>query len=307
VLASRPAKPTSGHDPPRTEEGCPVTTNSSPESPASWDEVAAGWGRQREIVWRASRELSERLVDLLDPQPGDTVLDVAAGLGDTGFLAARRIEPGGRLLSTDVAPQMLVAAQARAAELGVTNAEFHVMDAQALELEDESVDGVLCRWGYMLVDDPARALAETHRVLQPGGRVAFAVWATPEENVWASAIGRTLLQHGLVERPEPDAPGPFRLADRERLESLVAGAGLELMALENIELTWRYDSFDMYWEVSSDLSRTLAVVLEAVDEKDAARVRADVRSALAEYESEDGWAIPAVSRAVLARRPSSFR
>jgi SAM-dependent methyltransferase len=279
--------------------------DTAPESPASWDEVAGGWARRRALVWEASHPLSERLLELLDPRPGDTVLELAAGTGDTGFLAAGRIEPGGRLLSTDVAPQMLAAARTRAAELGVTNAEFAVMDAQALELPDASVDCVVCRWGYMLVEDPARALAETHRVLRPGGRVAFAVWASAEENSWASAIGRVLLAHELVERPEPDAPGPFRLADRGRLAELVSGAGLELLALEDVELTWRYDSFDEYWEVSSDLSRTLAVALTALDEDDAATVRGDVRAAQAHYESEGGLAIPALSRAVLARRPEA--
>jgi SAM-dependent methyltransferase len=276
--------------------------DAAPESPASWDEVAGGWARHRELVWRASRELSERLVQLLDPRPGDTVLDVAAGPGDTGFLANERIGPAGRLLSTDVAPQMLAAAQARAAELGVTNAEFRVMDAQSLELEDESIDGIVCRWGYMLVEEPARALAETRRVLRPGGRVAFAVWASPDENPWASSIGRTLVERGLMERPEPDAPGPFRLADRERLASLVAGAGLELLALEDIPLTWRYDSFDEYWEVSSDLSRTLAVTLQGLGAEAIEELRDAVRSALAQYESDEGLVIPALSRAVLAVR-----
>jgi SAM-dependent methyltransferase len=274
----------------------------APESPASWDEVAGGWARRRELVWQASRGLSERLLELLDPQPGDTVLELAAGPGDTGFIAAERIGPGGHLVSTDIAPQMLVAAEARAAELGVTNADFRVMDAQALPLPDASVDGIVCRWGYMLVDDPARALAETRRVLRPGGRVAFAVWASPEENHWAAAIGRVLLSHGLVERPEPDAPGPFRLAERERLEALVRDAALELLTLEDFELTWRYESFDEYWDVSSDLSRTLAVALGSVDEAGAAAVRHEVRSALERYEGEGGLAIPGVSRAVLARR-----
>jgi SAM-dependent methyltransferase len=278
-------------------------TAPAPESPASWDEVAGGWARQRDLVWQASHEVSGRLLELLDPQSGDTVLELAAGPGDTGFLAAQRIGPSGRLLSTDVAPQMLVAAEARASELGLTNVDFRVMDAQSVDLPEASVDGVVCRWGYMLVDDPALALAETRRVLRPGGRVAFAVWATAEDNPWAASIGRVLLAHGLVERPDPDAPGPFRLAARERLEGLVRDAELELLALEDIPLTWRYDGFDEYWKVSIDLSRTLTAALGALDDVGAAAVRNDVRTVVAQYESESGLAIPGLSRAVLARRP----
>ena len=279
-----------------------MTERVSPESPASWDEVAGGWARRRAFVWELSRRLSERLIELLDPRPGEPVLELAAGPGDTGFLAAERVVPGGRLVSTDVAPQMLVAARERAGELGVTTAEFRVMDAQALDLPDASVDAVVCRWGYMLVEDPARALAETRRVLRPGGRTAFAVWASADETPWASAIGRVLLGHGLVERPEPDAPGPFRLADPARLRELVAEAGLELLVLEDVELTWRYESFDDYWQISSDLSRTLVAAVEAVDEGRVAAMRDDLRAATAQYESGRGLEFPALSRAVLARR-----
>ena len=284
-----------------------MTERVSPESPASWDEVAGGWARRRAFVWEISRGLSERLLELLDLRPGETVLELAAGPGDTGFLAAARVVPGGRLISTDVAPQMLVAARERANELGVANAEFRVMDAQALDLPDASVDAVVCRWGYMLVEDPGRALAETRRVVRPGGRVAFAVWASADENPWASTIGRVLLAHGLVERPEPDAPGPFRLADPARLRELVADAGLELLLLEDVELTWRYESFDDYWQISSDLSRTLAAALEAVDEGRAAPMRDELRAATAQYESGRGLEFPALSRAVLARRSEGVR
>ncbi len=146
------------------------------------------------------------------------------------------------------------------------NVEFRAADAQKLDLADESVDGVLCRWGYMLVDEPARAFAETRRVLKPGGRVAFAVWASAEENQWASSIGRVLLERGVIERPGPDEPGPFRLADPDRVRELVEGAGLELDVLEDVPVLWRYDSFEDFWDVSRDLSRMLAAALGSLDE-----------------------------------------
>ena len=100
-----------------------------PRSSRPGARVAAGWERRRALFWDATRPLSERMVELLDPQPGETILELAAGPGDTGFLAAERLGPGGRLLSTDVAPEMVDAARRRAAELGVTNADFRVLDA----------------------------------------------------------------------------------------------------------------------------------------------------------------------------------
>ena len=172
---------------------------------------------------------------------------------------------------------MVESARRRAAELGIGNAEFRVLDAQRLDLRDASVDGVLCRWGYMLMPDPAVALAETRRVLRPGGRVAFAVWGSADENPWASVGARVLLARGLMEPPEPDAPGPFRLHDPERLRALVAGAGLELGGLEDVGVTWLYESADEHWEATRDLSHMLNSVLERLDETEVEEVRAEIR------------------------------
>jgi SAM-dependent methyltransferase len=251
-----------------------------------------------------TRTVSERMVELLDPKPGDTVLEIAAGTGDTGFLAAERIAPSGRLISSDLVPGMVAAAERRAAELGLANIEFQALDAQAVDLPDESADGVLCRWGYMLVPDPSVAFAETRRVLRPGGNLSLAVWGTADENPWAAAIGRALVASGQMERPDPDAPGPFRLADQGRVRDLVEAAGLELVVQEDVPLAWRYTSFEEYWDVTRDLSRTLAAALEPMSATDAADVRKYVRDALEPYRADGELRIPGLSRLTLARRPT---
>jgi ubiquinone/menaquinone biosynthesis C-methylase UbiE len=135
--------------------------------------MAPGFQEQREALWSASRPVSEWMIRKLNPQLGDTVLELAAGLGDTGFMAARLVGETGRVIITDFAPEMVAAARKRAEEVGVQNAEFQTLDAERMDLGTDSVDGVLCRWGYMLMIDPATAFAETRRVLRPGGRLAF--------------------------------------------------------------------------------------------------------------------------------------
>src|ERR671921_1988798 len=181
-------------------------------SKATWDAVATGWYTQREEIWESSRPVSEWMIRRLDPQPGDTLLELAAGLGDTGLRAARLVGGSGRVIVTDFAPEMIGAARRRAEEMGVENAEFRTLDAERMDLQTDSVDGVLCRWGYMLMIDPAAAFAETRRVLRPGGRLAFSVWAAPERNPGLSLVGRVLVSQGQIPPPEPGAPGPFAMA-----------------------------------------------------------------------------------------------
>ena len=146
-----------------------------------WESQARSWYEQRDSLLADSRPIHEWLVQHLEPTEGERILEIAAGPGDTGFLAAPRLGKG-RLLSTDLAPSMVDAARERGAELGIQNVDYRVLDAQDMDLDDESFDGVICRWGFMLMPDPAAALAECKRVLVPGGRLVFAVFKGPEEN-----------------------------------------------------------------------------------------------------------------------------
>ena len=153
------------------------------------------------------------------------MLELAAGVGETGFEAAALVGESGRLITTDFSPAMLEAARRRGTELGVANVEYRVIDAERIELDDDSVDGVLCRFGYMLMADPAAAFAETRRVLRPGGRLTLAVWGALERNPFFAIIGISLVQRGHIPPPEPPpAPGPFSMASAERLEELVREA-----------------------------------------------------------------------------------
>src|SRR5215207_7276657 len=205
--------------------------------------MAAGWEGHRRSVWEASREVGEWLVDALDPQPGETVLELAAGVGDTGFAAASKLGAEGRLITTDFSEQMVQAARRRAEELGVSNAELRTLDAERMELGDGSVDGVLCRWGYMLMADPGAALTETRRVLGEGGRVALSVWGDPERNPWASIPARALLEQTGAEPPDPFAPGVFAMASEERTRSLLQDAGLAPQRVETVDMAWWFESY----------------------------------------------------------------
>ena len=138
--------------------------------------IAPTWERRRAEVEAVMTPVRKWMLRELSPRAGDTVLELAAGVGETGFDTAIVVGEQGRVICSDFSPAMLDAARRRGAERGLENVDYRVIDAEQIQLETDSVDGVLCRLGYMLMADPAQALAETRRVLRPGGRLALAVW-----------------------------------------------------------------------------------------------------------------------------------
>ena len=275
--------------------------NARDENLEAWRSVAGGWERRRELIWTTTRPVAERLVDLLEPRPGQVILELAAGPGDTGFSALPRLLPGGRLVTTDVAPEMLDAARRRAGELGLEDVSFAVEDAAALTFDDDAFDGILCRWGLMLIPDMDAAAAEMRRVARPGGRVALAVWASPDANEWMTASGRAALELGLTEPPDPEAPGPFRLSREGTLEAVLSGAGLSVQAIEDVPLMWHASSVDEWWEISTDMSRLLALLRAQLTDDQLADVRQAAERRLARYLDPDGTlAVPSLARVAVA-------
>ena len=229
-------------------------------------------------------------------------LDIAAGTGDLGFMIAERVGGEGRVISTDFAPDMLEVAKRNGESRGVSNVEFRVLDAERMDLEDGSVDGAVCRWGYMLMADPAAALKETRRVLRDGGPLAFAVWRTPDQNPWAAIPGMTLVQRGHMPPPEPGAPGIFALGDADRVRELVTGAGFQDPQIEEITFEFRYDSPDEAWDLVLDLAGPLARVIKALPEDEQEATKQAVLEAEEPFRTEDGSvAMPAATWGVVVR------
>jgi SAM-dependent methyltransferase len=274
---------------------------SSAESAAAWSTVADGWERRDAVMSANSRPVTERLLAGLDPQAGERILEIGAGIGEVGLLVAERVGADGHVLITDQAEAMVEAVRRRSGDR--RNISVEVADAQSLDLPDGSFDGIVSRFAYMLVPDMAAAFAESRRVLRPGGRLVFAVWASAPENPWASTLGRTMIELGHAEPPEPDAPGPFRLADPDRIRDLVSAAGFTDVGVEDVELTMSYRSFDEYWDVTRDLAMSLRNALAELPTEDADRLRARIAEQLARYEGESSLDLPARARVTRAVAP----
>jgi SAM-dependent methyltransferase len=253
-----------------------------------WEHAAPGWGRHAEHTRELGMPVSTWMIEQLSLQPGQDVLELAAGPGDTGFLAAELIVPGGKLISSDASEAMLDVARRRAESLGVRNVEFKQLQLEWIDLPTASVDAVLCRWGFMLIVDPATGLRESRRVLAPGGRIALAVWDQPAENPWATITSQALIEAGALERPDPGAPGMFALANPGQLEELLGDAGFVDIRVEPVQLDRGYDSFEHYWSETVDLSQMVSGALEPLSAQRRAAVENRVRELARPFTDGDG-------------------
>jgi SAM-dependent methyltransferase len=252
-----------------------------------WEEAAAGWVKSQELLREFGAPVSHWMLEAVAPQPGQRVLELAAGLGETGLLAAELVAPAGGAIISDQAEAMLAGARERAAQLGLANVEFQVINAEWIDLPVASVDVVLCRWGYMLMADPAAALGETRRVLRSEGRVGLAVWDSIERNPWAALPGLELRERGLV-TPQPGTPGPFALGDEARLLELLEQAGFADVRIEALDLHRRHASFAEFWQSTLDLSRATHDAVMVRPATEIAEIEGAVKARFAPYEAQDG-------------------
>ncbi len=273
-----------------------------------WGSVAESWGEHADHVEQRAELVTRLMIEAVAPAPGEAVLELACGAAGLGLAIADQITPGGRVVLSDVAPEMVAVASVRAAlrdQAGRAGSQVsaQVLDLEQIDVPDASFDIVVCREGLMFALDPIRAASEIARVLRPGGRVAIAVWGPRDRNPWLGVLADAVQQHTGALVPPPGTPGPFSLGATGALEKTLAAAGLEQVRVQQVDVPTHDASFDDYWQLRTDLAGPLKKRLTALSAQDLAAIRETVRASLSRYNTSDGLRIPGLAYIGSARRP----
>ena len=277
-------------------------TDTANPAVAMWASVAPRWAEHADYVDARGATITARMLELATVAPGQRVLELACGPGSVGLAAAERVGPSGEVVLSDGATEMVAVAAARSEALGLANVRHRVLDLDAIDEPDAGYDVVLCREGLMFAADHARAAAEIHRVLRPGGRAAIAVWGPRADNPWLGLVLDTVSDQVGIPIPPPGLHGPFALESREKLDTILRGAGFADVAIGELPTPVRAGSFDEWWTRTLALAGPLAGIVSGLPEETRAaiteRLRADVRP----YETSDAIELPGLTLLAIAHR-----
>jgi SAM-dependent methyltransferase len=221
-------------------------------------------------------------------KPGEQVIDIGCGTGDTLLAFARIVGPSGAVLGVDVSVPMIDFAKHRAAEATLGNAAFALADATSYAFEPHWADLVYSRFGVMFFDDPVRAFTNIRRGMKAGGRLVFVCFRTLPESPWFHVPIETARPHVPPQPPaDPLAPGMFSLAREERLRDILTGAGFREVVLKSTDVP--IDGKDTTQSMAFiTQAGPLPALLENASDEQRMRATEAVRNALAANIGADG-------------------
>jgi ubiquinone/menaquinone biosynthesis C-methylase UbiE len=211
---------------------------------------------------RSTLQVSKRLVELAGIEPGDRVLDVAAGYGEPSLTAARVVGPEGKVVATDISAGMLAFGRERATAAGVENIEFVESDASSLDYPAESFDAALSRWGIIFEPEGDAVAAKVRSFLAPGKRMAISSWGPPERSPMIAVPMATALQHLNVPPPPPGTPGPLSRPTHEAIAGLLQGGGFTDVEVEELTADFEWESPEEFARYTREIVAPITALVE---------------------------------------------
>lgn len=257
-----------------------------------WNKDGAAWRRWNPVLDRWYGEATRQMLDLARIEPGQRILDIAAGAGEPAVSAAQRVGPEGYVLATDISEGIVELARQVAAERGLRQIETRVMDGEKLDVPDASFDVVLCRLGLMYMPHPATALREWRRALRDGGRVAVVVFSTPDRNDWGATPASIIRRRAQLPPPVPGQPGPFSLGGGGVLEGVFTRAGFASPEIRAVPVPHRAASAAEYVRVAREAFGAFNAMMAQLPAEERESAWREIEASMRSFESPDGFEVP---------------
>ena len=257
-----------------------------------WNKDGAAWRRWHPTLDRWYGEVTRQMLDLARIQPGQRILDIAAGAGEPAVSAAERVGTSGYVLATDIAEGIVELALQVAREHGLKQIETRAMDGEKLDLPDASFDTVLCRLGLMYMPHPVTALREWRRALRAGGRVAVGVFSTPDRNSWGAMPVSIIRRRAQLPPPVPGQPGPFSLGGPGVLESAFRQAGFDHPEIRAVPVPHTMASAAEYVRVAREAFGAFNAMMAHLSPQERESVWNEVEGSMRSFESSGGFEVP---------------
>jgi SAM-dependent methyltransferase len=233
--------------------------------------------------------LGRRAMDQAAIRPGEAILDIGCGTGQTTLELAERVGGSGTVLGVDISGPMLDLARRRSAAAGLAQARFEQGDAQTQRFAQGSFDLVFSRFGVMFFADPVAAFGNLRRALRRQGRLVFVCWRQARDNEWVTVPMAATFQHlPRPPAPEPGAPGEFAFADRDRVQAILAAAGFADIRIEKSDEPIGGMSLDVSVDTTLNMGPVAAALREPGSAEKRQAVEAAVRQALAPFAGPNG-------------------
>lgn len=265
----------------------------------SKDEIRArAWAEVRDLLELQLDPLGRPALDALAPTRAEHILDVGCGGGATTLEIARSVGPTGTVCGIDISASVLD--YAKAAADGYQRVTFVQADAQSYPFEQHCFDGAFSRFGLMFFTDPVAAFINIRRSIKPNGRLAFVCWRALEENALDILPLRAAKPYIPPQPPEdPDAPGPFSLANPIRTRAILEGAGFADVEIAPHDKAVGSGSLEAMLAVCSRAGSLGKILREQPELRDA--VLPVLHSALSKFDGPDGVKLNAATWVVTAR------
>jgi ubiquinone/menaquinone biosynthesis C-methylase UbiE len=258
----------------------------------NWDSVATGWQKWWQIFEKGGQKVSDKLIELAEIKTGQRVLDIATGIGEPAMTACRKAGDSGYVLATDISSEMLAIGRKRARHQGLNNIEFKEGDAGTIALPPSSFDAALCRWGLMFLPNLPDALYNIQKSLVSGGKLSVAVWSEPAKVPQLNIAMSTVTKYLHLPIPRTDIPGPFSLADVNKLRYLLLQANFDDIKSENIQATFEFNSAEDYVRFTQEIAAPVNMMLANETAEKKAKIWSLVAEKVkSEYSKDDGKVI----------------